>query len=525
VNTRLITYVLGWLCITSAAAMAPSLGIALLGEQTGDVASRMSFVFGGTIVFSTLLGLAAIALTRSHRTDRITPAEGFAVATLGWILVAALGALPYYLSRNGLPGTVDGVGTTPGVALGYVEAFFESMSGFTTTGSSVFGTALGEGGFGLIQSMPRSLVFWRSMTHWLGGMGIVVLVLAILPALRAGGYQLFQAEVPGPTAERIRPRIRETAAILWGVYVLLSAAEALFLWAGGMGLLDSLCHTFGTMATGGFSSKDASIGYYAQAAHPSALYFEIVIDVFMFLAGCNFLLHYLALHGKPRSYWQNAEFRQYVMVLAAATVVMTAFTRLTTYTSVGEALRASVFQTISVTTTTGFVTADFNLWPGVCRMLLLALMFFGGCAGSTGGGLKQIRIMVVMKYLYRELVRLLRPNLISRIRIGEATIEERSCAGIIGLVLLWLSVFVAASVGVLLFIDPTASSDSQLVTSFSAVAATLNNIGPGLANVGPTANFGWVPEGAKWILAACMLMGRLEVYSVIVVLLPSAWRK
>lgn len=524
-NIGLITYILGWLCVMSATAMVPSLGIALLGEQTAEVGARMAVVFGATIVFSVFLGLVAVALTRSHSRGRITPAEGFAVATLGWLLVAALGALPYYLSRTGLPGTIDGVGTTPGLVLGYIEAFFESMSGFTTTGSSVFGTPLSEGGFGLIESMPNSLLFWRSMTHWLGGMGIVVLVLAILPALRAGGYQLFQAEVPGPAAERIRPRIRETAAILWGVYLLLSIAETILLWAGGMGPLDSLCHTFGTMATGGFSPKDASIGHYAQIGHSSALYFEIVIDVFMFLAGCNFLLHYLALHGKPRAFLRNAEFRQYAGLLAAAIVVMTAFTRLAVYPSVGAAIRASAFQTLSITTTTGYVTADFDLWPGACRMLLLVLMFCGGCAGSTGGGVKQIRIMVVMKYLYRELLRLLRPNLISRIRIGETTIEERACAGIVGLVLLWLTVFIAASVGVLMLIEPTASSDSQLVTSFSAVAATLNNIGPGLAEVGPSTNYGWLPGGVKVILSLCMLMGRLEVYSVIVVLLPIAWRK
>ena len=524
-NKLLVAYVLGTLCILSAAAMAPSLLIALFGEATPETGTRMTLVFLAVMAASATFGFTVRLLTRSHRNDRVTPSEGFAVATFGWGLTALFGALPYWLARSGAPGAADGLGTSPGTNLGFVEALFESMSGFTTTGATVFGTPLSEGGFGLIESLPRSLLFWRSMTHWLGGMGIVVLVLAVLPALRAGGYQLFQAEVPGPTAERLRPRIRATAAILWGVYLFLSAAEALLLWLGGMDVFDSVCHTFGTMATGGFSTKDASIGHYAMTGHPSALYFETVICVFMFLAGCNFLLHYRALHGRPLSYWRNAEFRQYVGVLAVAVAALTVLTRFGVFSSIGEALRSSVFHALAITTTTGYATADLNVWPAAAGMLLLILMFFGGCAGSTGGGLKQLRLMVVAKYFYRELMKLLRPHLVNRIWVGDVTLEERTCANIVGLVLLWLSVFVFATVAVLVVLSFQGRSDGQILTSLSAVAATLNNIGPGLGDVGSAANYGWVPGPAKVILLLCMLMGRLEVYSVIVVLLPVAWRK
>jgi trk system potassium uptake protein TrkH len=494
--------------------MVPSLGIASLGDDHW----RMVVIFGAVIAFSLLAGFVLRRLTRAHRYDRITPSDGFAVAVFGWMLMALIGALPFYFSR--MVG-----GAAPGPSLGFIEALFEAMSGFTTTGSTVFGTAQSEGGFGLIEQLPKSLLFWRSMTHWLGGMGIVVLVLTILPALRAGGYQLFQAEVPGPTAERLRPRIRQTAAVLWGVYLLLTVSETLLLWLGSMPLFDSFCHTFGTVATGGFSPKDASIGHYAQSGHPHALYFEIVIDIFMFLVGCNFLLHYMALRGRPGAYWRNAEFRQFFRLVAIAILVMTLFTRFGAYPTLGEAFRKSVFQTLAIVTTTGYVTDNFNAWPDACRVLLVALMFCGGCSGSTAGGLKQIRIMVVFKYIYRELLKLLRPNLVKRIRVGETTIDERACANIIGLVLLWLTVFTVATFFFMISIGPTVHEDNQLVTSATAVAATLNNIGPGLDKVGASKNYGWIPPLGKIILLLCMLMGRLEVYSVIIVLLPLAWRR
>jgi trk system potassium uptake protein len=513
-NFRLVLHILGSLALCAGAAMIPSLGIAM-GEEHAGAASPLRPASSFALCIAVCIG-AGVLLRRAnaaHAHDRITASEGFAVASLGWCLMALLGALPYLLIRGGLN-------------LGPVEAVFESMSGFTTTGSSIFGTPLSEGGYGTIEELPPSLLFWRSLTHWLGGMGIVVLVLAILPALRAGGYQLFQAEVPGPTAERLQPRIRETAAILWGVYVLLSAAETLLLLLGGMSLLDALCHTFGTMATGGFSTRDASVGHYAQAGHPSALYFEIVINIFMFLAGCNFLLHYQALHGKVSEYLRSAEFRFYITVLGAAILLFTIATRIANFDSLSTALRHSVFQVISITTTTGFATTDTNIWPAICRFGLVGLMFLGGCAGSTGGGLKQVRILVCLKYVFRELTRLLRPQLANPIRVDGMSLEERLVGNIVGLTLLWLTLF-AFGCGLLTLLLPESApgDDMKLTTAVSAVAACQNNIGPGLGMVGSTANYHWMPASAKLLLTFFMLLGRLEVYSVIVVLLPLAWRR
>ena len=544
-NWRLVLYILGALCVVAAAAMLVPLGIALLGEEAQTLGTKTAWAFGIGVGFSLGVGLLLRLLTHRSAHDRFTASEGFAVAVFGWLLLAGLGAVPLYLCRS--TGTLQAgqshrvVGRSPGPAFSYLDAYFETMSGFTTTGASVFGTsrritdaAGNEVGRGMIEALPPSFLFWRSLTHWLGGMGIVVLCLAILPALRAGGYPMFQAEVPGPTAERLRPRIRETAAILWGVYVLLSGGETLLLWLGDMPLFDALCHAFGTMATGGFSPKDASIGHYAATGHPSALYFEVVIDVFMFLAGCNFLLHFQALHGQFTGYRRSGEFRFYAMLLGGAIVVLTGVTHLSGlagYESLGSAFRQSVFQGISITTTTGYCTADFNQWPTVARGLMVLLMFCGGCAGSTGGGLKQMRVLVAIKGVLRELRRLLRPGLVNRIRMGTESLNDRLVANILGLVLLWGLVFVVATLGVALFLGDAhfpghaPNADSQLVTAGTAVAATLNNIGPGLSGVGATCNYGWMPGSVKLILIFCMLMGRLEVYSVVVVFLPLAWRR
>ncbi len=542
-NWRLVFHILSALCILVGAAMLPSLGIAILGPERSLLGSKTAIAFGVSIAVCVFLGVLLRHLTREAHSDRVTPSDGFAIATLGWLLMAGLGALPLYLSAESAPlrSSADhaNIGMSPGPSFTYLDAYFETMSGFTTTGASVFGTARTvtdsaghEIGRGIIEALPPSFLFWRSLTHWLGGMGIVVLCLAILPTLHAGGYPMFQAEVPGPTAERLRPRIRETAAILWGVYILLSSAETLLLWLGDMPLLDSLCHTFGTMATGGFSTKDASIGHYSGLPH--GLYIEIVIDIFMFLAGCNFLLHFQALHGNPKGYFRNTEFKFYVLVLAAAILIITIGTRMSGlpgYASTGASLRKSVFQVLSITTTTGFCTADFDLWPGMLRCLMVLLMFMGGCAGSTGGGLKQVRILVVAKYIFRELKRLLRPELQNRIRVGDETMDERLVANIVGLALLWLIIFalatfaVCASLGSAHFPGHHPHVDSELSTALTAVAATLNNIGPGLSGVGATCNYGWMPAAAKFILIICMLMGRLEVYSVVVLLLPLAWRR
>lgn len=514
-NIKLVINLLGSLCIIIGAAMLPSMIISFYDTTTSFAALSSRDAFALSITLSVLLGLFLKYAIKPDKSAVIGAADGFGVTAFGWMIAAFLGALPYificYSHGN----------------FSFTEAYFESMSGFTTTGSSVFGTAIGDGGYGRIESLPQSLLLWRSMTHWLGGMGIVVLALAILPALKAGGYQLFSAEVPGPTADRLQPRIRETAAVLWGAYCVLTLFEIFFLSIGGMPIFDSICHTFGTVATGGFSTKDASIGHYALVGDPSALYFEVVITVFMFLAGCNFLLHYHALHGKPRVYWRNAEFRFYFYIALAIAAILALLVYLGGVYDYAESLRQAVFQTLSIMTTTGFATTDTNVWPAAAKLLLLVIMFFGGCAGSTGGGLKQIRIYVMWKYAIRELARLLRPSMVNRVRIGkDLSLDERAAMGIIGLVVLWFIVFAVCSLLVTLLLQGSGlAENSFLVTSVSSVAACLNNIGPGFAAVGSTENFHWMPSGAKILLTFCMLLGRLEIYSVLVLLLPLAWRK
>ena len=541
----LILNLLGALSLMIGGALFPPLVMAAFETSNPLIGYRTVEAFALSIAICFLIGLILRYFTREAVKDRFSASEGFAVATFGWMLAAALGALPMYLCVNvdslpldmssGIPVILaqESVGTSPGPNFSYVDAYFECISGFTTTGSSVFGTSRFEAaGRGTIEALPKSFLLWRSLTHWLGGMGIVVLCLALLPALRAGGYQVFQAEVPGPVADKLVPRVSQTALNLWLVYLLLSVVETILLCIGGMPLFDSVCHTFGTMATGGFSTKDASIAFYANQS--AGLYFELVIDLFMFLAGVNFLLHFQALRGKTiRGYLKDSEFMFYTLVVVVSVTVLTiVLVGANVFPTVGNTIRQALFQVLAIMTTTGFATTNTDVWPGLARLILIVIMFMGGCAGSTGGGLKQVRVVVVFKYIYRGIVRLLRPGLSNRINVGSATLDEKLVANIVGLALLWGVVYVVSCLIVVPLLDGTTvpgigqgDGNCYLVTGTTAVAATLNNIGPGLSGVGSTCNFGWMPLSVKAVLCICMLMGRLEIYTVIVVLLPIIWRK
>ncbi|MDD5758629.1 MAG: TrkH family potassium uptake protein [Desulfobulbaceae bacterium] len=413
--------------------------------------------------------------------------DGFAVVVLAWLGLAFLGAFPYYLC-----------GEMPL----FVDCLFESMSGFTTTGSTILSQ---------VEVLPESVHFWRSTTHWLGGMGIIVLSLAILPLMGAGGMQMFQAEMPGPTKDRLAPRIQNTARILWTVYVLFTGVEIILLMLGGLNFYDAICHAFATLATGGFSTHNASVGHFQSA------YIEGVIIVFMFLAGINFSLHYHGLRGNLKIYWRNEEFRLYAGFIGLSFVVILGANLFHgVYPAFGQQVRAALFQVVSIMTTTGFGTADFDQWPPMCKFFLVALMFVGGCAGSTGGGIKVFRFLLFFKYARLQLRKLVHPRGVYTIKVGQVKVPREVKVAILGFFALYTIVYFLACLGVL-------ATGVDILTGTTAVAATLNNIGPGLQEVGPVKNFGSLPATAKLILTFCMLAGRLELYTVAVLFMPSYW--
>ncbi len=486
----------------------------------------------GFIIAILFSAAAGYILSSVFRTDRQLEGirEGFVIVSVGWVTLALLGAIPFlvYFLRGG-----DNSGFM-GFLTAFTNAYFEISSGFTTTGATILTD---------IEAVPKGLIFWRSLTHWLGGMGIITLAIAIFPAMGVSGYHMFRGEVPGPTTERIQPRLAQTAAILWGVYVLLSGAETLLLMLGGMNWFDSLCHTFGTMATGGFGTKNTSIGYY------NSDYFDWVITVFMFLAGVNFLLHYRALRGDFKDMFGNPEFKFYFRTVAATIIIMTAVLYFSGLKPVNESFahhrhyipdyesfaahhqaesekvatlygsfRAASFQAVSIITTTGYITADFDLWPNLIRFGLLILMYWGGCAGSTGGGMKMMRIMVVLKVCWRELQKVVKPHLVAPVKIGKTSLDEERVMNIAAFFMLFMVITVIAGLLMMLFIP-------NLETAFSTVVATMGNIGPGLSGVGAYEHYAWIPIPGKWILIVCMLLGRLEVFTILVALRPSTWKK
>jgi len=482
-NIPLVLHILGALLVFLAGALLFPAGFALW-YRDGALLPLLE-----SAAISLLIGLALTFATRGSRSNR-EPAirDGFAIVTFGWLIFALFGAIPFTLS-GGIPS--------------YLDAVFETMSGFTTTGATILAN---------VEALPKSLLFWRATTHWLGGMGIIVLSLAILPMLGVGGMQLFKAEVPGPTADRLKPRIRDTAKLLWGVYVVLTAAETALLMYGGMDFFDATCHSFATMATGGFSTKNASLAAYDSA------YLDAIVTLFMFLAGINFSLHYHALRGRLENFLHNEEFLFYLGLTCSVTLMLVVLNQGAVYASLVDNLRYSAFQAVSILTTTGFGTADYEGWPVLSQYLLVLLMFIGGCAGSTGGGMKVARILLLFKHARVQLSRLIHPRAVLLVKLGRTPVDRDVMAAILGFFALFMGVFVVASCLL-------AATGVDLITAGAAVIATLSNIGPGLGQVGPTDNYAHLPQLAKGILVLCMLMGRLELYTVLVLLLPSFWRR
>jgi trk system potassium uptake protein len=440
------------------------------------------------MVITMIAGLFLFGLFRREKVEQISHREGMAIVAIGWVAIGFFGAIPFYLGAEF---------TT------FVDAFFESVSGFTTTGSSILTN---------IEAVSKGLLFWRSFIQWLGGMGIIVLSVAILPFLGVGGMQLYKAEVPSPVPDKLKPRIRDTATILWKVYALISLAQIALLTLGGMSLYDALCHTFTTMPTGGFSTKNASI------AHYDSVYFDSVFIFFMILAGINFSLHYQFLRGQPLAFWRDPECRFFLGAVLLLIAIVTFNTYGNVYEKIGQALRFSAFQVVSIVTTTGYATADFELWPTMSQFILLLCMFLGASAGSTGGGMKCLRVMLYLKYCYKELYALIHPRAVKPIKLGGQTIPEDVVRSVLGFMGLYVGLFAFSSVLM-------AGLGVDFITAIASVAATLGNIGPGLGTVGPVDNFGHMPYLGKWVLIGCMLLGRLEIYTVIILVVPEFWRK
>ncbi len=445
--------------------------------------------FMWSMVITAAAGLLLKLLSRHMDEDApfINQKEGMAVVALSWTAIGVFGALPFYFSPDFASVT---------------DAVFESISGFTTTGSSVMTN---------IEAAAPSLLFWRSLIQWLGGMGIIVLSLAILPFLGVGGIQLYKAEVPSPVPDKLAPRLSDSAKILWMVYAGLTLVLVILLAIGGMSVFESICHALTTMPTGGFSPKNTSIAHYDSA------YIHYVIVVFMILAGINFSLHFQMLRGKPLVFFRDTECKTFLLLALIFTLAITLDIHGSVYDSFAAAFQFASFQAVSILTTTGYATSDYELFPGMSQVILFACMFMGASAGSTGGGMKIARLIVCFKFAYRELFRLIHPRNVRHVKLNRMVVSEDILRFILGFLALYLFLFVAASAVL-------AAMGLDLVTALGAVASCLGNIGPGFGTVGPAENFSHLPAMAKWVLAWCMLLGRLEIYTVIILVVPEFWR-
>ena len=491
-NYRLVAKYLGQFTLATALLMLPSLICAVCYREWTAFGAFVESM----IIAAALAGVLIFVGRKAP--NQMFQREGLALVSIGWLLTAAIGALPYLATGT----------------LGPVDAYFESMSGFTTTGSTVLTN---------IPDNFKSILFWRSFTHWLGGMGIIVLFIAVLPYLGAGGKQLFKSESPGPDPRGLRPRIKDTATVLYKIYLVLTVMQTVLLMFAGLDLYDALCHTFGTLSTGGFSTQAESIASFDNVA------IEGIIIVFMILAGTNFALFFAMMHGERRAIFNNSEWRVFIAVLIVGTLIVTfnlmgaqgtlnqdAPTQQEAYTF-GKALREASFQVVSITTTTGYGTANFDAWPHLSRALLILLMFVGGCAGSTGGGIKIVRIIILVKMAYWRLESTFRPKTIRKVRINGHVIDDDIQRSVYAFFVLHMIIF---AVGILFM----SSLGLPFQSAVSAVIATLNNIGPGIELVGPDLNFAFIPASGKIFLSLCMAMGRLELFSICVLFIPSFWK-
>lgn len=479
-NRKMVLSTLGRILRIESLLLILPLVVALLYREW-----RGALSFGITILVCVVIGTLLQLLFRPKSTV-IFAREGFSIVALAWIGLSALGALPFVIS-----------GEIPS----FFDAFFETVSGFTTTGSSILRD---------VEALSHGMLFWRSFTHWVGGMGVLVFVMAFLPNLSDRSIHIMRAEVPGPIVGKLVPRVKDTAKILYLLYVILTAVEVVLLLCGGMNLFDSLVHSFGTAGTGGFAVKSDGLGGYSP-------YLQWVIAVFMMLFGVNFNLYYLIAVKKFSTAIRSSELRCYGAIVFAVTALISLNIR-ALYPTVEETVRHAFFQVSSIITTTGFATVDFNLWPDFSKGLLLVLMFVGGCAGSTAGGLKVSRVMILFKSIGGELHRLIHPRAVSTAKLEGKTLDDRTIWSANNYFALYMVCLL--SIFALLSLEPFGFE-----TNFSAAVSCFNNIGPGFASVGPMSSFADYSAGGKLLLSAAMLLGRLEIFPLLLAASPSTWRK
>ena len=472
-NYGIVLRVLGDILIVESLLMIPSLLIAIYSGGN-DISAFLI-----TIILTAIVG---VIMRRKKHGKLINASDGLAIVAFGWILASIFGALPLVLS-----------GYT-----NYLDAIFETVSGFTTTGATVISN---------VEALPQGILFWRSFTHWIGGMGILVFTIALIPALGIGGFQIFKAESPGPVAGKIAPRIKDTAKILYVIYFGMTVLEIIMLKFGGMNLFDSMVYTFGSVGTGGFATKNNSVAFY------DSTYIHLVIGTFMIMAGTNFTIYYSLFKKKFKDVLLDEELRLYLLIIFLAANLY-----FTNYGNLGISLRDSYFQVGSVMTTTGYSTTDFDLWPSFSKGILLLLMFIGASAGSTAGGLKVIRILILFKLIRREISKIFHPRAVIPIKANDRIVSNDTVSSIISFVALYFVIFVVSTLLVTL-------EGINLESAASAVVATLSNIGPGLGFVGPTQNFAGFHDATKVLFTFLMLLGRLELFTIVALLAPKNWRR
>ena len=478
-NYSMIFFIIGWVFIIEAALMAPSALVAVLYSE------RSIWAFAAAIGLCLLLG---VPLVRKQPANKVFYAkEGCVTVALSWIVMSLMGALPFVFS---------------GVIPSIVDAMFETVSGFTTTGASILKD---------VEVLPRCMLFWRSFTHWIGGMGVLVFLLCLLP-MSGGGYSmnLMKAESPGPSVSKLVPKVRSTAKLLYGLYVALSLLELALLLLGSMPLFDALCTTFGTAGTGGFGIKNSSIGEYSA-------YIQSIVTIFMILFGINFNVYFLLYMRKPKEALRCEEAGWYLAIIAVSTLIITVFIR-NSFPDLVTAFRHAAFQVGSIITTTGFSTVDFNVWPAVPRAILVLLMFIGACAGSTGGGIKVSRIVLLFRTMTREIGQIIHPHMVKKLKFEGRVVGQEVLRSVNAFMEAYVLIFAVSTLFVCL-------DGFDLVTSFTAVAATLNNIGPGLEMVGPIGNFSCFSDLSKIVLIFDMLAGRLEIFPLLVLFFRDTWKK